>query len=101
MWGIKEYEDTYHSREIVCKDCEEHESNLKNVEEYFSEVRNCLYGVSEFNKEHLDHCMIELCYLLKVSIPKGELKVDKERTLPDFKRTKWTITNTGYNEYFV
>lgn len=75
------YED--HSTSYACSSC----SNCYDINQKLDQSGDLLidiiwqlYGIKDFNREILDKSISELCWLLNVKEPEGEIKVFSAKT---------------------
>ena len=61
--------------ESLCRNCEMNEQKLDDASEFLEEIVKQLYNTEELDSSILEHCLDELCYLLRVPMNKSNLNV--------------------------
>lgn len=76
-----------------CKHCEYNEQTLDEAKEFLEEVVQQLYSTDSLDIYKLEHCLDELCHMLKVKMNAGDIQVERKEKIKIFSRNLIKLNN--------
>lgn len=79
--------------EYTCNDCDEKQSKLEDAQDFLKGIVDLLYGDKQFDLNHFEFCLDNLCSQLNVKLPDGDLVLHRptptDRAIEAWK--KWSV----------
>lgn len=77
-----------------CKHCLEKEQTFDLAQEFLQEVVKQLYTKEPLDENKLEHCLDELCFILKVKMETCDLNIQRPKKITNL--SNWIEFNNSY-----
>ena len=90
-----DYDPQFDKHQSECRECLQKEQVFDSGNEYLQEIIDQLYSKEPLDKSKLEHCLDELCFLLKVKMKKTDLNIQRPEKQKDSFQS-WIEFNNQY-----